>query len=168
DNEIARIWRASLELGVYGELIRLLICTGQRANQILQLKKEWIADGLITWPAAGMKQNSPHTIPPGKLAAKQLTWAPRPTSYQGKMKAELDQLSGCLDFVLHDFRRFVASKMASLGVALPTIEYFLSHRSGSFAGVVGIYQLHNWLPEMKKAVERYERHLGHIVRGAVE
>jgi integrase len=164
DKEVARIWAASLKLGVYGELIRLLICTGQRANQILQLKKEWISDGLVTWPAVVMKQNSSHTIPLGKLAAKQLTWAPRPTAYQVKMKAELDRFSGCSKFVLHDFRRYVASTMASLGVTLPTIEYFLSHRSGSFAGVVGIYQLHNWLPEMKKAIALYERHLAELLK----
>jgi integrase len=165
DKEVVRIWRASLKLGVYGELIRLLICTGQRANQILQLKKEWISDGLITWPAAVMKQNSSHTIPLGKLAAKQLTWEPRPTAYQGKMKAELDRLSHCSGFVLHDFRRYVASTMASLGISLPTVERFIGHRSGSFAGIVSVYQRYNWLPEMREAVDRYERRLVGLLHG---
>ncbi len=61
--------------------------------------------------------------------------------------------------VLHDFRRFVASTMASLGVSLPAVEYFIGHRSGSFAGIVSVYQRYNWLPEMKKAVSLYEQHL---------
>ena len=79
------------------------------------------------------------------------------------MKAELDRLSGCSDYVLHDFRRYVASTMASLGIALPTVEYFLAHRSGTFAGIVSVYQRYNWMAEMKSAVEKYEYFLQSIL-----
>jgi integrase len=153
-----------MSLGGYGECIRLLICTGQRANSILQLKPEWIKDGLVSFPASVMKGNRAHTIPLGKLAAEQLKWRPRPTSYQGKMKAELDRLSQCSNYVIHDFRRYVASTMAACGVPLTTVEYFLGHRSGSFGGIVEVYQLHTWIGEMREAVERYERWLRELLQ----
>jgi len=165
DDEIKRIWEAAGQLAGYGECVRLLICTGQRANQILQLKPEWIKDRLIHWPASIMKSNKPHVIPLGKLAAKQLKWCPRPTGYQGKMKAELDGLSQCSNYVIHDFRRYVASTMAACGVPLTTVEYFLGHRSGSFAGIVEVYQLHTWIKEMTLAVQKYESYLLRNVLG---
>jgi hypothetical protein len=56
-------------------------------------------------------------------------------------------------------RRTFASKLAALGVSLPTIEKFLNHVSGSFAGIVSVYQRHNWLPEMRHAVETWEQWL---------
>lgn len=163
DLEVRSIWVAAGELDGYGECIRLLVCSGQRANQILQLKKEWITDGLIHFPPAVMKGSRAHSIPLGSLAASVLTWQPRPAGYQGKMKARLDRLSGVSGYVLHDFRRYVASTMAALGVALPTVEYLLAHRSHTFAGIVSVYQQYNWLAETKQAIERYENHLRQLL-----
>jgi integrase len=163
NQEVGSIWRAAGELGGYGECIRLLIATGQRANQIIQLKPEWIKDGLITFPAAVMKSNKSHMIPLGKLAASVLEWQERPTSYQGKMKARLDGLSGCSDYVIHDFRRYVASTMASLGIRLEVVEKLLAHTSGSFAGVAGIYQRHDFKKEMRAAVNLYENKIRSLV-----
>src|SRR5262249_37400805 len=45
---------------------------------------------------------------------------------------------------LHDLRRSVASGLARLGINLPTIERLLNHVSGSFAGIVGVYQKHDF------------------------
>ena len=109
--------------------------------------------------AAKAKGNKSHTIPLGNLAASVLTWDERPTTYQGKMKAELDRLLQCSKYVTHDFRRYVALTMASLGIALPTIEYVLGQRSGSFAGIVQVYQRYNWAAETKEAIRLYEKHL---------
>ena len=94
-----------------------------------------------------------------ELTASLLTWQTRPTSFQGKMKTRLDSLSGCSGYVLHDFRRYLASRMAALGVPLPTVEYLLAHRSHSFSGIVSVYQKHNWLAEMREAVAKYESFL---------
>jgi intergrase/recombinase len=84
---------------------------------------------------------------------------------QGKMKAQLDQLSGCSGYVIHDFRRYVASTMASLGIPLTTVEYFLGHRSGSFAGIVEVYQRYNFIPEMRDAVAKYDDFLRKLISG---
>ena len=58
-------------------------------------------------------------------------------------------------WTLHDLRRTGASGMARLGIQLPTIEKVLNHTSGSFGGVVGVYQRHSFSDEKRKALETW-------------
>jgi integrase len=60
-------------------------------------------------------------------------------------------------WTLHDLRRTVASGMARLGIGLPVIEKILNHTSGSFAGIVGVYQRHSFSDEKRKALETWGR-----------
>ncbi len=117
-DELAAIWRAAEVMEGYGRQVQLLIATGQRCNQIISLRPEWIdhKNRLIKFPASVMKGNRSHTIPLGALAAS-LLGGDRPTTYQGKKKPELDRLSGVTGWTLHDLRRAFASGLASLGVA---------------------------------------------------
>jgi integrase len=87
----------------------------------------------------------------------------QPFNGWSKSKAALDKLSGVTGWTLHDLRRTYATNMARLGVQLPVIERLLNHVSGSFAGVVGIYQHHSFMPEMRNAVERYEQWLAALI-----
>jgi hypothetical protein len=45
--------------------------------------------------------------------------------------------------------------MARLGINLPVIEKILNHASGSFAGIVGVYQRHSFADEKRQALERW-------------
>jgi integrase len=56
---------------------------------------------------------------------------------------------------LHDLRRTTASGMARLGINLPVIEKVLNHASGSFAGIVGVYQKHGFSQEKRRALEAW-------------
>ena len=58
---------------------------------------------------------------------------------------------------LHDLRRTVASGMARLGIGLPVIERVLNHVSGSFGGIVGVYQHHEFHDEKRCALETWGR-----------
>ena len=164
DDELRRVWKATEQLGRYGMQVQCLILTGQRVNQILTYHSAFLNGDLLTWPALHMKGNREHTIPVGPMTLERL---PQLTigSMQGKKKAELDKLSGVENWVLHDLRRVLASQWAALGVSLPTIEAYLAHRSGSFAGIVAVYQRHSWLPEMREAVKLWEAKLQSLVRG---
>jgi integrase len=71
-------------------------------------------------------------------------------------------------WVLHDLRRTVASGLARLGIELPVIERVLNHVSGSFAGIVGVYQRHQFGPEMRKALDAWGRHVAALVEGKPE
>jgi integrase len=154
-DELAAIWRAAEQVGQYGRQVQLLILTGQRCNQLLQPYS--VSDGTLTFPPASMKNNRSHTIPLGKLTASLLGGTPVP--FHSSKKAQLDRLSGVTGWTLHDIRRAFASGMASLGVGLPVIERLLAHRSGSFAGIVGVYQHYDFLPEARRAIDLWENHI---------
>jgi Transposase IS116/IS110/IS902 family len=55
-------------------------------------------------------------------------------------------------WVLHDIRRTVASGMARLGINIAVVEKLLNHVSGSFAGIVGVYQRHSFADEKRAAM----------------
>ena len=49
--------------------------------------------------------------------------------------------------------------MARLGINLPDIEKVLNHTSGSFAGIVGVYQRHDFADEKRAALEKWAQHV---------
>jgi hypothetical protein len=55
--------------------------------------------------------------------------------------------------------------MARIGIAVPVIEKILAHRKGTFAGVVGIYQRHSFLPETATALQRWGDHIEQLISG---
>jgi hypothetical protein len=57
--------------------------------------------------------------------------------------------------LLHDLRR----TLQRLGVRLEVTEAVLNHLSGSRAGVVGIYQRHDWAEEKRAAFDAWSAHL---------
>lgn len=53
----------------------------------------------------------------------------------------------------------VATGLQRLGVALEVTEAVLNHVSGSRAGIVGVYQRHNYFDEKKAALAAWAREL---------
>jgi integrase len=62
-------------------------------------------------------------------------------------------------WTVHDLRRTFASGAARLGIGLPTIEKILNHTSGSFRGVAGVYQRHEFSQEKRIALEAWAAHV---------
>ena len=88
----------------------------------------------------------------------------RPVSGWSRAKARLDrdmlaearQESADAEiphWVLHDLRRTVASGMARLGIDLPAIEKVLNHSSGTFRGIIRVYQRHDFASEKSRALD---------------
>jgi hypothetical protein len=48
---------------------------------------------------------------------------------------------------------------------LPVIEKLLNHISGSFAGIVGIYQRHSFADEKRAAMQAWAGHIEVLVTG---
>ena len=48
------------------------------------------------------------------------------------------------------------------------IERLLNHTSGSFGGVVGVYQRHDFADEKRDALERWSRHVLELVSAEME
>ena len=83
------------------------------------------------------------------------------------IKAALDaRIKPKEPWVLHDLRRTAASGMAKIGVKLPVIERVLNHRSGSFGGIVEVYQRHDFAAEKRQALQAWADYVDQIVSGA--
>ena len=74
-----------------------------------------------------------------------------------------DVVRGPVRWTLHDLRRTVATGLQKLGVRLEVTEAVLNHVSGSRAGIVGIYQRHEYKDEKRLALEAWARRLDAIL-----
>lgn len=177
--ELGRVWRACGD-DTFGTIVKLLILTGQRRGEIAALSGGMISGDRITLPRWLTKNNREHVFPLGQVASSLLPKSDgslfpsksRPEdrcfSGWGKCKARLDASSGVSDWTLHDLRRTFASGLASLGVSLPVVEKLLNHVSGSFRGVVGVYQRYDFQLEMRAALEKWEAHVKAIGEKSLE
>ena len=155
DEEAAAIWK--IDQPPYSDIVRLLLMTGQRRNQIWRFDPAWVEGDTLTFPADVMKSKRPHTIPVTGYGA----YLPKePFTFNGwsKSKARIDKRSGVTDWVLHDLRRYFSSTMAQLGVPLHVTEQIIDHRS-QVSGVAAIYNRYTFLDEMRDALAAYESHL---------
>ena len=59
------------------------------------------------------------------------------------------------------FKSPLKSARSDMGVQLPTVEKILNHISGSFGGVKGVYQHHDFADEKRSALDMWARHLPH-------
>jgi len=171
DTELRKIWLAAGELGQpYAGIVRLLILTGQRRNEIAGLRwSEIDLEGrVLHLPAARTKNAKPHDVPLSAAALAIVAGLPRlvdvdrvftvkrkPVAGFSKMKERLDAASDVTDWTLHDIRRSVASGLQKLGIRLEVTEAVLNHRSGSMAGIVGVYQRHDYAVEKRDALARW-------------
>lgn len=162
DSEIAAIWNH--DRPPFSDILKLLILTGQRRNQISSFDPAWIHGNEIHFPPSVMKSKRPHIIPATDNTLKVL---PGLTPFNGwsKSKRRLDAESGVEDWVLHDIRRYFSSTMARLGTPLHVTEHILDHRS-TVSGVAAVYNRYGFLPEMRGALEKYEQHVHSVTSQA--
>jgi len=175
DEELACVWRAARD-DTYGRIVKLLILTGQRRGEITGLTGAMVGEDTIILPSANTKNGRRHVFPLGAMArdvlgrprAADLLYFPArgcTTPFNGfsKGKAHLDRACGFSDWTIHDLRRTFASGLAARGVQLPVIERILNHVSGSFGGIVSVYQRYDFMPEMREAIARWEAHVRDLV-----
>jgi integrase len=162
--------------------VKLLMLTGQRREEVsaAQWREIDLAAARWTLPAARVKNNREHQVPLSAPALAVLEAIPKigdkfvlttngavPFAAYGRGKRALDNLlpSDMKHWTLHDLRRTAASGMARLGIALPVIEKVLNHTSGSFAGIVAVYQRHDYGDEKRAALDRWAAFVSDLVNG---
>jgi len=186
-DELRIVWRAADSLGFpFGPIVKLLILTGQRRSEVGSM--EWgeldLENRLWTIPAARSKNRRQHTIPLSPQAVEIINSLPRfsgskfvfsariaaPSGF-AKAKERLDKIIArdngepILAWTLHDIRRSVATGLVGLGVNLPVIERCLNHISGSFGGIVAIYQKYSFADEMRAALDVWGRRIEALASG---
>jgi integrase len=180
DDELRSLWLACDKRGYpWGDFTKLLLLTGQRRTEVggmtwseLDLdKKEW------NLPAHRTKNGEAHTIPLPEVAVDIIKALPRIASdgdflftvnggshVTGYSRAKADLSAPDSErWTFHDLRRTAATGMARLGISLPVIEKVLNHTSGSFAGIVGVYQRHSFADEKRTALEVWAKHVTALV-----
>jgi integrase len=178
DHELRAIWDASAGPGTYNAIVRTLILSGQRREEVAGMAWSELSDDFSTWTIAAdrSKNGVAHVVPLPPQAQKILNDARRRADlvfpgerglFNGwsKSKDRLDADSGVKDWRLHDLRRTVATGLQSLGVRLEVTEAVLNHVSGSRAGIVGVYQRHHWSDEKRAALAAWGAHVEAIVEG---
>jgi integrase len=186
DAELAAVWN-NLPEGDYGDIVKLLILTGQRASEIGDL--HWseidLDKDLISLPAGRTKNARPHEIPisaPGReiLAARKpidgrdFVFGIGAGGFAGwgKSKERLDRAiagkrggEAVAPWTIHDLRRTTATRMADLGEQPHIIEAVLNHVSGQRAGVAGIYNRALYKAEKAQALAKWATHVLALAKG---
>jgi integrase len=179
DDELSAIWRACGD-DEYGRIIRLLILSGARRQEIGDMTWSEIdlERGIFTIPAARSKNNRQHVLPLMPMMREIIDTVPQMASrdqlfgqrshgftawVQGKRA--LDKRSGVRDWTVHDIRRTVATKMADIGVQPHIIEATLNHHSGHRAGIAGVYNRSPYEREVRAALAAWHDHLRAIIAG---
>jgi integrase len=179
DAELVAFWRACDELdppmrGVF----RLLLLTGQRLNEVARMKWDEVVGDVWTLPASRTKNKREHAVPLTRGMLDIIESMPRVCEYvftnDGRRPAAnfpKDRVAAIMrsadHWTLHDLRRTAATGMARAGADLHVIERALNHVSGSFGGIVGVYQRYRYADEMRRALEAWEVLLLGIVSGKV-
>jgi integrase len=185
DDEIRRLWLGTEPGSPRIEpttrmALRLLLLTGARAGEVCASSWNEIDSQEATWtiPAARAKNNREHAIPLSVAATEVIAeanslrtepWLMPSSRGDGHVSGDgilraAQRIVGD-DVVVHDLRRTVATGLQQLGVRLEVTEAVLNHVSGSRAGVVGVYQRHDWASEKRAALDAWGRHVLALAAG---
>lgn len=190
NQEVGEVWRAADGLGQpFGPVVRLLLLTAQRREEVAGMRwSEISADG-TTWtlPAERAKNGRAHVVHLSDLARdvlaerKQIEGRDLIFSTTGKTapsgfsrpKLALDAAivaerikAGASEdqakvagWRFHDFRRTAVTWMAGAGFAPHVADKILNHVSGAISGVAAVYQRQEFLAERKAALEAWAAHV---------
>jgi integrase len=181
DDELRTIWPLLGEAGTFGALLKTLLLTAQRRDEVAtMIWQEIDRDGIWTIPAERYKTKRSNHVPLSIGARAVIEAQPKidgcdyvfpsrtntPFSGFGKPKARLDkavqlylqkqtkngaEVKPLPNWTLHDLRRTAKTLMARAGVRPDISERVLGH---VIAGVEGTYDRHSYADEKRDALEK--------------
>lgn len=169
DDELRAIWPSCN--GVFGAIVKLLLLTGQRRNEVSEMTWREVDGDVWVIPAERYKTGRLHAVPlsPAALAVVEarpkqadfvFTAGRRPFTSMSHAKHELDTAAGVTGWRLHDLRRTAKVLMVRAGVRPDISERVLGH---VIAGAEGVYDRHSYLVEKRDALERLAGMVDRIV-----
>jgi integrase len=189
NDELNAVWRAASGMGYpFGNGVQLLMLTGTRRAEVFDAA--WsefnLANRTWTIPRARSKTDIAHIVPLSGLAIEILNELPRVGTDSGLVfttndrspfsgfskafdrlnvrAADYSQAGEPLPYWrLHDLRRTFATGCAVNGVPLHVVEKCLNHTSGTFGGIVSVYQRHEFMIERRRAMDVWAEHLASLV-----
>jgi integrase len=189
DVELVAIWRACRG-DHYGMIVRLLMLTGQRRDEVGAMAKAEIDLNAHKWtiPATRTKNGRVQEVQlsdpalailkaaierEGREDRNAIFGENADSSFSGWSRAKLAldrriaNATGAplAAWRIHDLRRTTATRMADLGVQPHIVEAVLNHVSGSKAGVAGVYNRAAYAAEKRQALDLWAAHVEAIVAG---
>src|SRR5262245_25389286 len=192
-DELREVWFAADAVGGdYARIVKLLILTGQRRDEIGNLAWAEVyedGDGIrIDLPDKRTKNHRPHIVPLSAEARQVLPSRPDTdrmmvfgrigTGFSGwsKARAELDEAIAAarrdrrvrevmVPWRCHDLRRTFVTIVSEMRFALPhVVEAIINHLNGTKGGVAGIYNKALYLEERTQALAAWGRFVRELVR----
>jgi integrase len=181
-DEVVKFWAATDGVTEpFGVVLKLLLLTGARLNEIARLQWSEVSDdcSTLTIPGSRTKNKLPFSIFLPPTARDVISSASRfdgcayafttngvtPISGWSKTKRRLDAGMDIPAWRIHDLRRTAATGMAEIGVPPHIVEACLNHVSGHKASVAGIYNKAVYADEKREALARWAAHIAGIVSG---
>ncbi|MCK0138937.1 site-specific integrase [Aliiroseovarius sp. F47248L] len=159
----------------FGQIVQLLVFTGQRKGEIANLEWQDIDRKRLILPGRKTKNKREHVLPLGKNALDLIsqveggatyvfgtTADDKPFNGFGKSTRRMLSETGLSHFTLHDLRRTFATIHAKIGTPVHVTEKLLNHTSGTISGVAAVYNRHSYQQEMQAAVAEYDKYIARL------
>lgn len=178
--ELATIWQAADPAADYGCILRLLMLTGQRRDEVGGMRWSEIDTDRALWtlPGARTKNGRTHEVPLSRQALTVLANVERRPgrdqlfgrgagSFSGwsKSKEHLDRRAPLPAWRLHDIRHSVSTHAHEIGIPPHIIEAIINHVSGFKGGIAGRYNHAAYREQKAAALQRWGDWLESVVAG---
>ncbi len=166
DDEIRALWKAAVDAGTFGAIVKILLLTAQRREKIATMRWEEISNGVWTIASEEREKGNAGKIALPQIALDVIQAQPRidknPHVFASgskkcfnswsQRKQELDEkLSDMAPWVIHDLRRTARSLMSRADVRPDIAERVLGH---AIPGVEGVYDRHRYDEQKADALNR--------------
>lgn len=180
DAELVALWNACDEHDDYGCIVRLLVLTGARRQEVGGMRWSELDPEKGTWtiPSERAKNGRPHALPLAPAAWKIIEGVPKragidhlfgrsANGFVGfqKSKRALDARLSLPHWSAHDLRRTFVTRLSDLGTQPHIVEALINHVSGFRRGVAGTYNRATYAREMRETLLLWSAHINSIVAG---
>jgi integrase len=180
DVEVPMFWEAFRKAGLPGKVLQVLLLTGQRPGEVMNMRYDQIADGWWTLPGKpdeatgwpGTKNGNTHRVwLPQSVreiveglnvgADDGLVFGFSPLLVQQAMQTIYKQLK-VERATPHDLRRTHGSTITGLGFGRDAMNRIQNHREG---GIADVYDRHSYSEENKKVMATVASHILSLAEG---
>ena len=189
DSELVKVWNGTKGMGYpYGRTVQLLILTAGRRSEVIDADWAEFDFRASVWrlPAERSKNGLAHEIhlspqavellmslpsakrgKPPKCGLIFTTTGQTPIGGLSKYKTRLDTTAKVKNWRLHDIRRTVVTNMREMGISSDVVELLLNHKSGTRAGIAGVYARAKLMEPRKQAILAWGERVAALVAGRI-
>jgi len=180
DDEIRAIWTATGDAHPVHRLVRTLLLTAQRRDEVADMRWREVAGDVWTIPAERYKGKRVNVVPLTAPVRTILDALPRiavegvaeagtfavtttgaaPFSGFSKAKRALDEAAGVTGWTLHDLRRTARTLLTRVGIRPEIADRVVGH---VIPGVAGVYDRHGYIAEKRHTLGALAAEIDRIV-----